>query len=123
MSGSKLAHGFAPRQSQLMLKFAGIFLMLAVVSCATGPGPFTPKSRVQRQMVGLVQKFDRWDDDGNGKLTAKELKPAKKISGQSTEEILNFYDTNHDKSISLKEAQAGFARTGEAEQRVKAAAQ
>jgi hypothetical protein len=102
------------------MKFAGSFILIALASCSSGPGPFTPKTKVQRQMVGLVQKFDRWDYNGDGKLTAKELKSAQKISKHTPAQILDFYDTDRSGSITLKEAQAGYERTGEAEQIAKA---
>ena len=101
------------------MKFSGLFLILAFASCSSGPGPFTPKSRVERQMVGLVQKFDRYDLNGDGELTARELKPAATVSGRPVSEILDFYDEDKDASISLKEAQGGFDRRDEARQRAK----
>lgn len=114
-----LAHPSEPRQSDFTMKLYGLFVFLALAACSPGPGPFTPATRVERQMVGLVQKFDRWDDNGDGKLKASELKQAQSISGRTPLEILDFYDTDKDGAISLKEAQAGFSRTEEAELRAK----
>lgn len=94
-------------------------LLFAFASCSSGPGPITPKTKVERQMVGLLQKFDRWDDNGDGYLTAPELKQASTISGQPTAKIIAFYDTNHDVKISLQEAQDGFSRIDEAELKAK----
>ena len=71
-------------------------------------------------MIGLLQKFDRWDYNGDGYLTASELKPAQKASGHKPAEILEFYDTNKDGRISLREAQAAYSRSSEAEQLIKA---
>lgn len=71
-------------------------------------------------MIGLLEKFDRWDYNGDGFLSASELKPAEAKSGYSPERILGFYDTNHDGKISLKEAQAGVKRPEEAERHAKA---
>ena len=102
-----------------MMKIVVGPLILTIASCSSGPGPITPKTRVERQMVGLLQKFDRWDDNGDGYLTALELKPASKVSGLSTSKIIDFYDTNHDAKISLREAQDGFSRTDEAELKAK----
>ncbi len=70
-------------------------------------------------MIGLLEKFDRWDEDGDGNLTASELKPAEAMSGYPTARILEFYDTNHSGGISLREAQAGFKRVDEAERKAK----
>ena len=102
-----------------MMKLLAGPLILAIASCAHGPGPITPKTKVERQMVGLLQKFDRWDDNGDGYLTAPELKPAAKISGQAPAKIIEFYDTSHDHKISLQEAQDGFSRADEAELKAK----
>lgn len=96
------------------MKFLCLGLPLVIVSCAKGPGPVTPKTRVERQMVGLLQKFDRWDVNGDGKLKAKELRRAGRITKHDPQEIIAFYDTNGDKAISLKEAQAGLKRFDEA---------
>jgi hypothetical protein len=97
------------------MKLSYFALTLILASCSSAPGPVTPKTPVERKMIGLLQKFDRWDEDGNGSLSIAELKPAEKTSGYSAEKIMDFYDTNHNGSISLKEAQAGYARAGEAE--------
>ncbi len=65
-------------------------------------------------MVGLLEKFDRWDYDGNGELSKSELKDAEVLSGLSTAEIIEFYDTDGDARISLVEAQGGMSRVDEA---------
>jgi hypothetical protein len=97
------------------MKLLLIPYLVALASCSTAPGPVIPKTKVERQMIGLLQKFDRWDENGDGQLTAPELKVAAKISGHPVEAILAFYDTNHSGGISLREAQAGYARVGEVE--------
>lgn len=101
------------------MKFLKLLVFLGCVSCANGPAPITPGSKVERQMVGLLEKFDRWDEDGNGKLSARELKQAEQLSGRPAARILDFYDTNRDGGISLREAQSGLSRIEEAELRVK----
>ncbi|GAA5128720.1 EF-hand domain-containing protein [Luteolibacter yonseiensis] len=98
-----------------MTKFLSVPLLFAFVSCSSGPGPVTPTTRVERQMIGLLQKFDRWDESGDGFLVASELKQAEKLSGHPPEKIIGFYDTNHDGKISLREAQKGYSRVEEAE--------
>lgn len=90
-------------------------LVVAVVSCAKAPGPVTPVTPVQRQMIGLLEKFDRWDENGDGHLTEAELGKAEKITGHPPEKIVAFYDQNGDKRISLAEAQEGLSRFHEAE--------
>ncbi len=101
------------------MKFLKLGVFLGIASCAGGPDPITPESKVERQMVGLLQKFDRWDEDGNGRLTQSELKQAEQLSGRPTARIFEFYDTNRDGGISLREAQAGLSHIEEAELRVK----
>ena len=82
--------------------------------------PAVPKNPMQRQMVGLMEKFDRWDDNGDGELSKKEIrlgirslkgKPqqVKYTSGQ----VMEFYDTNKSGKISLPEAQDGYRRSHE----------
>lgn len=61
-------------------------------------------------MLGLIEKFDRWDIDGDGRLDIDELTAASKITGIPPQEILEFYDTNNDGSITLREAQAAYQR-------------
>lgn len=89
--------------------------MLAFVSCSTAPGPVTPTTPIERQMVGLLQKFDRWDEDGDGYLTASELAPTQQVTGRPPENVVKFYDGDGDRRISLKEAQAGLSRFDEVE--------
>ncbi len=101
------------------MKISALFALLVLASCNSGPGPIVPQTKVERQMIGLLEKFDRWDENGDGQLTAPELRPAEELSGYSPERILAFYDTNHSKGISLHEAQAGFKRVDEAEQAAK----
>lgn len=88
-----------------MNKILGI-LVLGLAACAQHP--------VKRQMVGLLEKFDRWDYNGDGQLTASELKDAERLSGLPVDEIIGFYDTDKDGRISFREAQAGMSREGEA---------
>lgn len=101
------------------MKHCIFLLILAFCSCTQGPGPITPQTAVERQMIGLLEKFDRWDEDGDGKLRASELKEAQKRSGHHPARIIEFYDTDGDQAISLREAQAGFRRVEEAERKAK----
>ncbi len=109
------------------MKLLGLTLVIASVGCSSGPGPVVPESRTERQMIGLLQKFDRWDDNGDGFLTETELNLGiNRFKGTQTKvdytgkEIIDFYDTNKDSKVSLREAQAGYARSGEAEQIIEA---
>lgn len=69
-------------------------------------------------MLGLMEKFDRWDYDGNGLLSTKELhdgittlKGTNRTVTYTAAEVVEFYDRNGDKSVSLREAQAGYRKT------------
>jgi hypothetical protein len=105
------------RQRHFNMKLLiGPFSVL-LANCTSAPGPVVPVSTTERQMIGLLEKFDRWDFDGNGQLTASELLEAERISGHSPGKIIAFYDSNRNGSISLREAQAGYARADEAESR------
>lgn len=88
-----------------MNKILGI-VVLGFAACAPHP--------VKRQMVGLLEKFDRWDYNGDGHLSASELKDAERLSGLPLDEIISFYDTDKDGRISFGEAQSGMSREGEA---------
>lgn len=76
-------------------------------------------------MLGLLEKFDRWDDDGNGELTAKEVDNGiSRFKGTPTavnftgKDVVDFYDTDHNRAVSLREAQAGYHRADEVEGRL-----
>jgi len=109
------------------MKLLGLSLAIASASCSSGPGPVIPETRTERQMIGLLEKFDRWDDDGDGALTEKELnhginrfKDTPTRVDYTGKEIIDFYDTNKNGKVTLREAQVGYARSGEAEKVIKA---
>ncbi len=87
--------------------------MIALTACTPQPGP------VKRQMIGLLEKFDRWDYNGDGQLSLSELKEAEEVSGFPAADILSFYDSGKDGRISLAEAEAGMSRLDEAKVTVK----
>ncbi len=88
-------------------------VLCALSACATPPGS------VKRQMIGLIEKFDRWDYNGDGQLVSSELKEAEEVSGLPASEIMAFYDTGGNGRISLVEAQQGMSRLDEARAKVK----
>ena len=112
---SELAGQEVGSQLQSTMKFLSLPLLAVCVSCSTAPGPVTPTTPVERQMVGLLQKFDRWDENGDGYLSEAELKPTEQVTGQPASKVVSFYDTNGDGRISLAEAQKGMSRSDEAE--------
>ena len=95
------------------MKHIAVLAPFVIVACATQPGP------VKRQMIGLLEKFDRWDYNGDGQLGLFELKEAEELSGLPKADILAFYDTNRNGRISLAEAQAGMSRLEEARETVR----
>lgn len=77
-----------------------------------------PQVEVERQMLGLLGNFDLWDFNGDGYLDLRELdRGISKTTDYRATEVMAFYDTNRDGRISLQEAQAGYHRAGEAQQR------
>jgi hypothetical protein len=90
-------------------------IVLLSGACHSGLGPVVPKTPVERKMIGLLEKFDRWDYDGDGELDEKELAAGLKERGikTSARDVIGFYDTNGNKKISLREAQAGYHRADE----------
>lgn len=94
------------------MKHIPVLATFALAACATQPGP------VKRQMVGLLEKFDRWDYNGDGQLALSELKEAEQLSGLPAADILSFYDTGKNGRISLAEVQAGMSRLDEARETV-----
>jgi len=88
------------------------------VSCGQGLGPVVPQVKVERQMLGLLGNFDLWDFNGDGQLDLRELdRGISKTTNYRASEVMDFYDTNRDGGISLKEAQDGYRRADEAQQR------
>lgn len=92
-----------------MIQFVAVVItFVAISACVPAPGP------VKRKMVGLLEKFDRWDYNGNGELSKSELKDAEQLSGFSSADIIEFYDIDNNRRISLREAQSGMSRVDEA---------
>ncbi len=92
-------------------------LVLPLLGACAGPGPIVPETKVEKQMIGLLEKFDRYDMNGDGELDAGELVAAQQSTGHPPSEIIDFYDRDKSRTISLREAQRGFSRLEEAEQR------
>lgn len=98
---------------------------LALASCASGPGPVVPQNKTERQMLGLLEKFDRWDDDGNGELTVKEVdhgihryKDTPMKVNYTGKQVVEFYDSDRNGAVTLREAQAGYRRADEVGQQL-----
>jgi hypothetical protein len=115
MVASELAGLGVGSQPQSTMKFLSLPFFAVCVSCSSAPGPITPATPVERQMIGLLEKFDRWDLNGDGYLTKPELGKTEQLTGHSPDKVIAFYDTDGDGRISLKEGQKGLSRTDEAE--------
>lgn len=89
------------------MKHFALLSTIALAACAPQPSP------AKRQMMGLLEKFDRWDYDGDGYLDGFELQEAERLSGIPAKDLIDFYDMNKDRRISLREAQAGISRLDE----------
>lgn len=85
-------------------------LPLAFVACAENPED--PKV-IDRKMIGLQQKFDLIDTNGDGYLTKPEIIAGYDQLGvvnqtpETADAIIRFYDFNKDGKVSLREAQSG----------------
>lgn len=85
------------------------FLPLFLVACAYhDPNSEAAKGR---KMMALLEKFDRFDYNGNGLLTKQEIAQGVKETGVTgvdvtkLDEVMKFYDVNKDGSISRWEAE------------------
>jgi hypothetical protein len=102
------------------MKLHVLWAAMLCAACSQGTGPAVPQTQTERKMIGLMQKFDLWDDNGDGQLNEAELAMGLKGTEHKASNVIDFYDANHDKKISLREAQEGYSRSDEAEQRIKA---
>ena len=69
-------------------------------------------------MLGLMEKFDRWDYDGDGELSVREIdagiagiKGSSKAVTYKGADVVKYYDVDGNNRISLREAQAGYHST------------
>jgi hypothetical protein len=93
-----------------MIARALLPLPLLLAACQTDP--MDPKV-VDRKMIGLQQKFDLIDLDGDGYLTKQEIIGGFDDLGvvnqtpETADAIIAFYDFDGDQRVSLREAQSG----------------
>ena len=87
-------------------------------ACSPGPGTAIPETRSEKQMLGLMEKFDRWDYDGDGELSIKEIhagiagiQGTSKAVTYKAADVVKYYDDDGNKTVSLREAQAGYHNT------------
>jgi hypothetical protein len=101
-----------------------LFFAIILLSQGCAPvqeaGPATPARGREKsdhyKMFGLLEKFDRFDYNGDGYLTRKELedgvreKDIVKLTPEQYGKVMKAYDTNRDARISLHEAEIGARR-------------
>ena len=97
-------------------------LSFILVSCgggvAPGPGPEPGgdlQSDRERKAVALLEKFDRYDDNGNGELTRTEIvngirfEAIASVDHAEIDRLFATYDTDRNGAISLHEANAALS--------------
>ena len=93
--------------------FTGLLLLGLLPACV----PSTPAAQEhevrQRRMFGLLEKFDRYDYNGDGYMSRSELNELIKVqkipdfTPAKLDKVMRAYDTNNDQRISLHEADKG----------------
>lgn len=97
------------------MKYLLPVLPLLLISCGT-PDNVVPENAQERRLFGMLEKFDRFDYNGDGSLTKKEVRQGIKESGVQGVTEANIQqgfercDTNRDGKISFAEAQAAMRR-------------
>ena len=97
-------------------------LAALLVSCGGGvaPGPAAQpgdnlQSDQERKVIALLEKFDRFDDNGNGQLTRAEIVNGIRFEGihgvdnAEIDRLFATYDTDRNASLSLPEANAALS--------------
>lgn len=112
---------------------SSIFLLpaLLLTACGTSSGPTGSSGSAQEEMaaklVTFQQRFDRYDDNGDGFLSRQEVAAGlandwgEELTPDTVPFIFAFYDTNRDNRISLAEINAGYEAGPEAALRFKEA--
>lgn len=96
-----------------ILHSAVVLTVVALAACA--PDPRQPQAR-QRQMDGLLEKFDRFDTNGNGSLTRTEIRNGVadmgtlRLTNSELDTVMAAYDTDRNGHISQAEARRAAAR-------------
>lgn len=93
--------------------FSAMILVGLLPACVPQSAATKKQESRQRKMFGLVEKFDRFDYNGDGYLTRTELNELIKVqkvpdmTPEKLDKAMRAYDTNNDNRISLVEAQKG----------------
>lgn len=97
------------------MKYLFAFLPLFVVSCGT-PDNIVPENHREKRMFAFLEKFDRFDYNGDGKLTKKEVRQGIRetgVTGVTPKQIddgFAEFDADNDGAVSFSEAQGGLRR-------------
>lgn len=89
--------------------------LLAVASCAPSHPSANEAPPIHRKMLLLVEKFDTFDENGDGTISRAELEKAVNIMGPKPltkdqyDRAMLVYDTDGDRRISRAEAKAAAA--------------
>ena len=89
--------------------------LLAAVLTTCAPN-HDKTATTERKMFALLEKFDRFDDNGDSYLTRRELEAGVKaantmlVTAEQYDQVMKAYDTNKDQKISLREAQIGAGK-------------
>jgi hypothetical protein len=102
------------------MKSSIILPVVSLLAACTATESPTDPAVVSRKMIGLQQKFDLIDLDGDGYLTRSELVEGFDEIGvvdqspETVDAIIDFYDFNKDGKLSLRETQSGAVTGPEA---------
>lgn len=83
-----------------------------MVSCATNSDNAPP---IHRKMLLLVERFDRYDENGDGTLSRTELEKGvdsmgpDRLTKEQYDRAMHVYDANRDSRVSREEAKAAAA--------------
>jgi hypothetical protein len=96
----------------ISLRILSLLPFFCMGACVPSTNDVPP---IHRKMFGLIEKFDRFDENGDGYLNRLELEKGVNTMGpdrltkEQYDRVMLVYDTNEDRKISLKEAQIAAA--------------
>ena len=103
-----------------MKPYPVLLALLLVSACApTPPKPAANPAEVEQKMIRLQENFSTHDTDGDDLLSHQELKTAmiksggRDVTDAKVDKVMDFYDSNKDGKISLREAQSGVVSGAE----------
>jgi len=99
------------------MKYMLLLVPVFFASCHTGtPNNVVPETTHEKRVFSFLEKFDRFDYNGDGKLTKKEIwqgireMQIKNVTKERVDKWFAEFDTNHDGRITFAEAQGGMRR-------------